>query len=209
MGCRKVEAPLPRVSGRAKPGVGASGCCRRPVTPARPMASQMLKNRLIEGRHPMIRSVVHRDRRMTWQATTAISRMTARTPWRRIRSRIRCVVLGLGLDGRDCPDTLERLLRLRLVTGGDTWRTRDPASATATGSAYCRPRRFSLPKRRRSSGSSGGRGRTARSRVSGAGAYRVKSGKPQPYCCRDCRKYFSLKRNTAMGGSPLPLRDWG
>ena len=30
------------------------------------------------------------------------------------------------------------------------------------------------------------------------GAYRVKSGKPMPYRCRDCRMYFSLKTGTAM-----------
>ena len=41
------------------------------------------------------------------------------------------------------------------------------------------------------------------------GAYRVKSGKPQPYRCRDCRKYVSLKTGTAMEGSPLPLQNWG
>ena len=41
------------------------------------------------------------------------------------------------------------------------------------------------------------------------GAYRVKSGRPMPYRCRDCRKYFSLKIGTAMEGSPLPLRTWG
>lgn len=40
-------------------------------------------------------------------------------------------------------------------------------------------------------------------------AYRVKSGKPMPYRCRDCRKYFSLKKGTAMEKSPLPLRKWG
>ena len=39
--------------------------------------------------------------------------------------------------------------------------------------------------------------------------YRVKSGKPMPYRCRDCRKYFSLKKGTAMEKSPLPLRVWG
>ena len=38
--------------------------------------------------------------------------------------------------------------------------------------------------------------------------YRVKSGLPQPYRCRDCRKYFSLKTNTALAGSNLPLRKW-
>ena len=41
------------------------------------------------------------------------------------------------------------------------------------------------------------------------GAYRVKSGKPMPYRCRDCRKYFSLKTGTAMEDSKLPLRIWG
>ncbi len=41
-----------------------------------------------------------------------------------------------------------------------------------------------------------------------ANAYRVKSGKPQPYRCRDCRSYFSLKTNTALAGSNLTLRQW-
>ena len=41
------------------------------------------------------------------------------------------------------------------------------------------------------------------------GAYRVASGKPMPYRCKDCRKYFSLKKGTAMEKSPLPLRKWG
>ena len=40
------------------------------------------------------------------------------------------------------------------------------------------------------------------------GAYRVKSGKPQPYRCKDCRKYFSLKTGTAMEDSKLPLQKW-
>lgn len=39
-------------------------------------------------------------------------------------------------------------------------------------------------------------------------AYRVKSGKPMPYRCRDCKKYFSLKTNSAMEASNLPLRKW-
>ena len=38
--------------------------------------------------------------------------------------------------------------------------------------------------------------------------YRVKSGRPMLYRCRDCRKYFSLKTNTAMEASNLPLRKW-
>lgn len=41
------------------------------------------------------------------------------------------------------------------------------------------------------------------------GAYRVASGKPMPYRCRDCKRYFSLKTGTAMEDSKLPLRMWG
>ena len=40
------------------------------------------------------------------------------------------------------------------------------------------------------------------------GAYRVASGKPMPYRCRDCKQYFSLKTGTAMEDSKLPLRLW-
>ena len=36
----------------------------------------------------------------------------------------------------------------------------------------------------------------------------VKSGKPMPYWCSDCRKYFSVKTGTAMASSKLPLRKW-
>ena len=39
-------------------------------------------------------------------------------------------------------------------------------------------------------------------------SYRVKSGKPQPYRCRDCRKYFSLKTNSLMEGSNLSYQQW-
>ena len=39
-------------------------------------------------------------------------------------------------------------------------------------------------------------------------AYRVKSGKPMPYRCRDCRRYFSLKTGTAMEASNIPLKKW-
>ncbi|MCY4371437.1 MAG: transposase [bacterium] len=39
-------------------------------------------------------------------------------------------------------------------------------------------------------------------------AYRVKSGKPMPYRCRTCLKYFSLKTGTAMEDSKLPLKLW-
>ena len=38
--------------------------------------------------------------------------------------------------------------------------------------------------------------------------YRVKSGKPMPYRCRDCKRYFSVKTGTLMAGSPLPIRKW-
>ena len=40
------------------------------------------------------------------------------------------------------------------------------------------------------------------------GAYRVKSGKPMPYRCKDCKRYFSLKTGTAMEDSKLSLRLW-
>ena len=46
-------------------------------------------------------------------------------------------------------------------------------------------------------------------RCGSTNVYRVESGRPMPYRCRDCRKYFSLKKGTAMGKSPLPLRLWG
>ena len=39
-------------------------------------------------------------------------------------------------------------------------------------------------------------------------AYRVKSGQPMPYRCKDCKRYFSLKTGTAMEDSKLPLRLW-
>ena len=35
-----------------------------------------------------------------------------------------------------------------------------------------------------------------------------KNKKPQPYNCRDCAKDFSIKTNTLMHGSKLPLRTW-
>ncbi|MYD00368.1 MAG: transposase [Gammaproteobacteria bacterium] len=38
--------------------------------------------------------------------------------------------------------------------------------------------------------------------------YRVKSGKPMPYRCRDCKRYFSLKTGAAMEASNLPLKKW-
>lgn len=45
-------------------------------------------------------------------------------------------------------------------------------------------------------------------RCGSVNAYRVKSGKPMPYRCRDCKRYFSLKSNSAMEASNLPLRKW-
>ena len=36
----------------------------------------------------------------------------------------------------------------------------------------------------------------------------VKSGKPMPYRCRDCKRYFGVKTGTLMAGSPLPVRKW-
>ena len=37
---------------------------------------------------------------------------------------------------------------------------------------------------------------------------RVKSRKPMPFWCRDCRSYFSLKTGTVMADSNLSLRTW-
>ena len=36
----------------------------------------------------------------------------------------------------------------------------------------------------------------------------VKSGKPMPYHCRDCRSYFSVRTGTSLQHSNLPLRKW-
>ena len=36
----------------------------------------------------------------------------------------------------------------------------------------------------------------------------VKSGKPMPYRCPQCRQYFSVKVGTVMESSKLPLRKW-
>ena len=38
--------------------------------------------------------------------------------------------------------------------------------------------------------------------------YKVPSGKPLPYRCRDCKHYFSVKTGTLMAQSPLPVRLW-
>lgn len=37
---------------------------------------------------------------------------------------------------------------------------------------------------------------------------RVKSEKPMPYRCADCKRYFSVKTGTVMASSPLPLLTW-
>ena len=36
----------------------------------------------------------------------------------------------------------------------------------------------------------------------------VKNRKPQPYRCRGCRKYFSVRVGTVMESSPVPLHEW-
>ena len=36
----------------------------------------------------------------------------------------------------------------------------------------------------------------------------VKSRKPMPYRCRDCRQHFSVRKGTAMEGSKLGLQKW-
>ena len=36
----------------------------------------------------------------------------------------------------------------------------------------------------------------------------VKSGKPMPFRCSECRKYFSVKTGTAMEASNIPLQKW-
>ncbi len=36
----------------------------------------------------------------------------------------------------------------------------------------------------------------------------TKNGRPMPYWCKDCRKYFSVKVGTIMQSSNLPLRKW-
>jgi len=38
--------------------------------------------------------------------------------------------------------------------------------------------------------------------------YRIKSEKPQPCRCRDCKRYFSVKTGSVMASSPLPLLTW-
>jgi len=42
----------------------------------------------------------------------------------------------------------------------------------------------------------------------GVNTYRTRSGRPLPYRCRDCQRYFSCKTGTIMAASPLPVRKW-
>ena len=37
---------------------------------------------------------------------------------------------------------------------------------------------------------------------------KIKSRRPMPYRCRDCRKHFSVRKGTVMQGSPLGLQLW-
>lgn len=36
----------------------------------------------------------------------------------------------------------------------------------------------------------------------------VKSGKPMPWRCCDCRKHFSVRMGTALADSPIPVQKW-
>ena len=38
--------------------------------------------------------------------------------------------------------------------------------------------------------------------------YETKTRKPQPYRCRDCKKYFSVRTGTILAHSKIPLRKW-
>jgi len=38
--------------------------------------------------------------------------------------------------------------------------------------------------------------------------HEVKSRKPMPYWCKSCRSYFSVRTNTSIARSPIPLRKW-
>ena len=42
----------------------------------------------------------------------------------------------------------------------------------------------------------------------GLDTYATKTGRPQPYRCRDCKKWFSLRVGTAMQSSKLTFRKW-
>ena len=45
-------------------------------------------------------------------------------------------------------------------------------------------------------------------RCNGAMVNKVKSQKPMPWRCSDCKKYFSVKMGTFMAESKVPLRKW-
>jgi transposase-like protein len=51
-------------------------------------------------------------------------------------------------------------------------------------------------------------GRIACPRCGGFDTARVKSGKPQPYRCKPCLRYFSVKTGTVMEASNIPLQKW-
>ena len=38
--------------------------------------------------------------------------------------------------------------------------------------------------------------------------YEKANRKPQPYRCRSCKKFFSVRVGTAFENSPIPLRKW-
>ncbi len=42
----------------------------------------------------------------------------------------------------------------------------------------------------------------------GTRTYAVKSRKPMPYRCPDCRGYFSVRKGTIFEASPIPLQKW-
>ena len=52
------------------------------------------------------------------------------------------------------------------------------------------------------------RGRPVCPHCKGAAVAAVKSQKPMPWHCRDCRKYFSVRTGTALAESKLPLHKW-
>ena len=38
--------------------------------------------------------------------------------------------------------------------------------------------------------------------------YCIENGQPQPFRCRDCKRYFSLRTDTVLAHSNLPIRKW-
>ena len=51
-------------------------------------------------------------------------------------------------------------------------------------------------------------GRTFCPRCGGNDVAPVKSGRPLPYRCKPCLRYFSVKTGTVMEASNLPLQKW-